>query len=422
MTYLLRRYIAILITLLITYATAINAQSVDEFTYSHLGQAEGMSSQRVYSILQTPDGALWWATKRGVERYNGVGIKHYNLGNPLIFSSFAGRTIGLAMNDDSLYAYDNKGCIYTFNGIHDSFDLIIDLSKKFGGNALLNNIFVNDDGIWLAMYQGIYKLKGNEFTALRENLWANCIINTSFGMLFGTKEGLLDSKMRQVVPIEVESGFFDEKYNKVWLGGFANGFSVLSFDPQGNVIDRHFFTLGNKAQQNPVRSFCPYNDSTMLIGIDGLGVHSISRKDMSHPPMLLFDANDGEHGVLHGNGIYSVIKDSWNNIVIGSYSGGIDIARPMGSTMAVYEHVRNNHQTISNDRVNSVTQIGNCLLLGTDNGISILDRATNSWQHICHGTVVIDLFKTPDGHVLASTFGKGVYEVTASGSSRQGQT
>ena len=168
-----------------------------------------------------------------------------------------------------------------------------------------------------------------------------------------------------------------------------------------------------------MRSFSPYDDETMLIGIDGLGVYKVSRKGTPGQQALLFDANEGAHGVLHGNGVYSVLLDSWGNIVMGSYSGGIDIARPVGSTMAVYEHVRDNLQTISNDRVNSVVQVGNKLLLGTDNGISILDMASNTWQHICQGSVVVDLFRTNDGRVLASTFGKGVYEVRPNGTASQ---
>ena len=413
------RYLVAFFALLLTFAVSLNAQSVRDFTYSHLGQAEGMLSQRVYSIHQTPDGALWWATKRGVERYNGVSIKHYELGNGLIYSSFAGRTLRLTLKGDSLYAFDNKGCIYLFNEIHDCFDLVVDLSKELGGDALLNDMLVTDEGMWMAMYQGIYRYNDNRLTALRKGLWSNCIINTRSGLLFGTKQGLLDKQMKQVVQMEVETGYFDEKYNKVWLGGFANGLSVLSMDDKGAVTSQDFFIMGDKTQQNPVRSFCPYNDETMLIGIDGLGVYKVSRKDVTSQPVLLFDANEGSHGVLHGNGVYSVLLDSWKNIVVGSYSGGIDIARPVGSTMAVYEHVRDNQQTVSNDRVNSVVQVGNRLLLGTDNGISILDVANNTWQHICQGTVVIDLFKAKDGRVLASTFGKGVYEVRANGNATQ---
>ena len=66
---------------------------MQDFTYSHLGQAEGMLSQCVYSILQTSDGALWWATECGVD-------------------------------------------------VHDCFNLVIDLSNILGNDAMLNDLLV----------------------------------------------------------------------------------------------------------------------------------------------------------------------------------------------------------------------------------------------------------------------------------------
>ena len=53
------------------------AQQARDFTFAHLGRAEGLSNQRVYTVRQTTDGALWWSTKDGVDRYNGVSICHY---------------------------------------------------------------------------------------------------------------------------------------------------------------------------------------------------------------------------------------------------------------------------------------------------------------------------------------------------------
>ncbi len=412
-------HISLTILLLLVMALPCYGQSLRDFTYSHLGQADGMSSQRVYSIQQTQDGAIWWATKRGVERYNGATIRHYDLGDGSIYSSFAGRTIHLTRHDATLYAFDNKGCIYAFDEILDRFEPVADLNKLLGGEVLLNDMAVTDEGTWLAMYQGIYLLKGEQLTALRQGLWTNCIIPTRFGLYFGTKQGLYDKQLKQVVSTEVETGYYDQQYNNVWLGGFDNGLGVLSLDEHDAVIGQDFFSMGAHTQQSPIRTFCPYDDTTMLIGIDGLGVYAVSRNTPFNRYELLFDANDGKHGVLHGNGIYSILKDSWQNIIIGSYSGGIDIARPVGSTMAVFEHVRDNLQTVANDRVNSVVQVGQNLLMGTDNGISILNSASGTWQHICQGVVVIDLYKTPDGRVLASTFGNGVYEVSPSGAVRQ---
>lgn len=86
------RYITLMV-LLLWGAVALRAQSVQDFTCSHLGRVEGMLSQRVYSILQTSDGALWWATKGGGD-------------------------------------------------VHDCFNLVMDLSKELGSDALLNALLV----------------------------------------------------------------------------------------------------------------------------------------------------------------------------------------------------------------------------------------------------------------------------------------
>lgn len=409
-------YIVLFFILLI--ASDAESQTVKDFSYTHLGKRDGMVSQRVWSICQAADGALWWSTKKGIDRYNGVVVKNYSLGAATSYSSLAGRTTHLKLTDGDLYAFDNKGKIYIYSPIYDCFDLKVDLSRLMDGDVMLNDILVTKNGIYLAMYQGIYLLKDNKLKPLRNELWANCIIKTNKGILFGTHRALVDEKMNELLQGGVESGYYDAKYNKVWLGGFDNGLTVLTLDNTGKVSRNDFVTIGNKAQQNPIRCFYPYNYNLMLIGIDGLGVYTLSRNDASQSPSLLFDANEGPHGVLHGNGVYSVFLDSWNNIVVGSYSGGIDIARPIGKAVTLFEHISNNPQTVTNDRVNSVAQIGENVFFGTDNGISILNVASGNWQHICPGVVVIDLFKTRDNRVLASTFGKGVYEISAQGSAR----
>ena len=213
--------------------------------------------------------------------------------------------------------------------------------------------------------------------------------------------------------------YYDELSDKLWLGGYENGLHIVTLGDDNAVTSDVFVSLtGNAQPQNPIRSICPYDDETMLIGIDGEGVFQM-RRDGRGSCSQLFDANESEMGVLHGNGIYSIVVDTWKNIVIGSYSGGIDIARPIGSTAAIYRHVRNDIQSLRNDHVNLVTPLSDHLLLmGTDNGISILDTQTGLWQHCCQGTVVLSACQQPDGGLLVSTYGKGIYEIDRNGQIR----
>ncbi len=429
------RHVRLTIMLIILMMTTLVAwgQDVDGFTFSHLGQKEGLSSQRVYTIRQTADGALWWATKNGVERYNGADIRHYQMGNPEMFSHYAGRQVKLTLDKDSaLIAFDNKGGLFAYDKQQDCFVLLTDVSEMFDGDVLVNDVLPTDKGMWLAMREGVCFLQGKTLVPVVTGVFANAIVETGTGWLFCTREGVLGyrasadglPKSHQKLPIllaeNMESGYFDAKYDKVWLGGFTSGLRIMTADGNSRLVDHQ---LTGSTISNPVRSICPYNDSVMLVGIDGQGVYKVSREPAAqgkYKSTLLFDANEGKQGVLHGNGVYSVVRDKWEHIIVGSYSGGIDIARPVGSTPAIFQHIRDNHQSLQNDHVNCVAQFpSGMLVMGTDNGVSLHNPFTRKWTHTCQGTVVLSLCMTPRNTILASTYGKGIYEITESGQSHQ---
>jgi ligand-binding sensor domain-containing protein/AraC-like DNA-binding protein len=427
----LYRIIAVICVVLTTVRA--QAQQVSSFTYSHLGQAEGVCSQRIYSICQTADGALWWTTKKGVERYNGMSIRHYQTISDDKYSLFAGRVVKLHLTLDSrLYSFDSHGNIAVYNEVFDRFEPHTDIAALAGRDEPLNDIMVTDKGIWLAMGNGLFFLQGTTLIPVVKGVYVNTIVQTGYGFLICTRKGVLfyrtpdkrmptpNMKLPMILTHNIESGYFDAYYNKVWLGGFLQGLQILTLRPDGTFSTSSPVGV---AITDPVRSICPYDDKTMLVGIDGMGVYKVTRQPSAngkYEAALLFDANDGKEGVLHGNGIYAVLRDTWGNIVVGSYSGGIDIARPVGSTPAIYQHIRDNRQTLVNDRVNSVAQFANgTFVMGTDDGISLYNPTTHQWTHTCRGTVVLSLCSTPRGTMLASTYGKGVYEVTAAGASRQ---
>ena len=411
----------------------IGAQDVTLFTYSHLGKAEGMLSERVYSLRQSDDGALWWSTKKGVERYNGVSIRHYEMGNLGLFSNNAGLITKLSMSADSvLMAFDNKGGIFVYDEEHDMFRPYVDLTQQFHGDVILNDILPTREGMWLAMREGVFFVQGQKLIPVVRNVYVNTIVPTNDHLLFCTRNGVLgygrrnggvptaDMKLPTLLTYNVESGYYDHIYNKVWLGGFLNGLRIFTSGEGGTLIEHE---LSAKDISNPVRSIIPYNDQTMLVGIDGMGVYKVRRQPSSSGVFegeLLFDANEGKEGVLHGNGVYAMMRDSWENIIIGTYSGGIDIARPVGSTPALFQHIRDNQQSLQNDHVNCVAQLPDgMLVMGTDNGVSLHNPLTRQWIHACQGTVVLSLCITPDATLLAATYGKGVYEIRENGASRQ---
>ena len=401
-----------LIALFMLFAMQLHALDVKHFTFSHLGTAEGVDNQRIFSISQTASGAIWWSSMKGVGRYNGSKVRIYRLEDDTPFAHLGGRVIKLTTNDKAIYAFDNRGSIYLFQSVLDGFKPVASISKMLGHEVALNDIYLKDGNLFLAMHDGVYSLKDNTLSQVMKGTYVNQIVPMMGHLLFCARDGVYNERGQRLLTYNAEYGYFDEMSGRLWIGGYENGLHLVTLSQNGRITSDEFVRISDKnLYHNPIRSICPYDDDTMLIGIDGQGVYQISR-DGRGGCSLLFDANESEHSVLHGNGVYAILVDSWKNIVIGTYSGGIDIARPISTTTAIYQHLFNNGQSLLNDNVNMVMPLSaDMVLMGTDNGISIKNFTTGQWQHCCQGTVVLNACKKADGGVLVSTYGKGVIEI-----------
>ena len=65
------------------------------FTYQYLTTKEGLSNQRVFSILEDKKGFIWISTRSGVDCFNGRTVKNYSLFGEDIIVDGAGRMIYL---------------------------------------------------------------------------------------------------------------------------------------------------------------------------------------------------------------------------------------------------------------------------------------------------------------------------------------
>ena len=396
-------------------AVIATALRVSDFTFSHLGLADGLNSQRIYSLKQTEDGAVWLTTQSFVARYNGVSIENFNLeGNTGEYNCFV-----QSVDNSVLQVFDAGGRIYEYNPVQNHFDVVADVAAFFKNDNQLNDVYRDGDTYWLAMSGGVYMLRNGKIVTVGSNVYASCIIRGPKGiLLFGTRQGVKSlsrnhKALISYLPYDVVSGHYDADTKQLWLGTYEQGLIIA--DGKGVC------TSMDGIPHHPVRSIVDYDSNTMLVGVDGFGVYQASRlPSAKNKASLLFNANEGEHGVLHGNGIYAVLVDAWKDIFIGSYSGGIDMARPVGNAVTVYMH-QPNKPTLVNDHVNCVAQLSpSTLAMGTDGGISVLNTTTGEWRHIARNIVVLSLCPKQDGGgLLAATYGNGVCEISTNGEVRK---
>lgn len=447
LSYLLRLQVGFLWLLYMVLCSQLHAQehlTRNMLMLSNLNTDNGISSARVYSIVEAEDGAIWISTKRGVDRYNGQQVRNYTLATDMQFSDACGRNIKLTKNSQQhIYAYDNKGKIYIYNKVKDTFQLQVNLMNVLGGSVMLNDLLVDDKGcFWMALDRGVYRMDppsiagSKDITApgspnkgkyILKNTYVNHIRFIGKQLLIGSPSGVFAYSPNAVQPrlllrgYSVLSSYHDVKAHQIWLGTFHRGIILLddrTWKPLSSLTQ--FSSLAN-IPLIPVRSIIPYDAVTILMAVDGAGVYAYDKKTCK--TNLLLNTDGRPENVLHGNGVYALCKDHLGDLWIGSYSGGVDIAIPMEHTLEFVRHENLNSQSLINNGVNDIMQSvdtqgrNSKIWYATDKGVSIYDEQTQLWHHALYNKVALTLCQTADGKVLAGTYGDGIFQVHADGSS-----
>lgn len=70
----------------------------------------------------------------------------------------------------------------------------------------------------------------------------------------------------------VQTLFYDSAHKQLWIGTFNNGLWTL--DPTTGIVEH--IEKQNSCFSSPIRAITAYDDHTLLIGIDGGGVHTVN--------------------------------------------------------------------------------------------------------------------------------------------------
>ena len=430
----LQSYILFILLLLATVLPAHGHISRNMFMISNLNTDNGLSSPRVYSIVEAEDGAMWISTKRGVDRYNGQLVSNYTLATEMQYSDACGRNIKLTQDHHrQIYAYDNKGKVYIYNKVKDTFVLRCNLLNILGESIVLNELLVDEKGnFWLAMDKGLYCLSasadGKEIVRekakgrfILKNTYINHIQFVGQRLLIGTSKDVYcysaaTQKMaKKISGCSVVSSYHDVEGHHIWLGTFHEGVKVVDDSTWKPINSIAFHSLQN-IPQIPVRSIISFNHQTLLMAVDGAGIYAYDKLNKQTKLLLNTDGRPGN--VLKGNGLYTLCRDRFGDLWAGSYSGGVDLAIPMEHTLEYITHEYLNNQSLIDNCVNDVFQSRDGKIwYATDKGVSIYDSQTHFWHHGLYNKVALTICQTVDGRILVGTYGNGVYQVNSDGTS-----
>ena len=149
---------------------------------------------------------------------------------------FGGRVIKLATNDKAIYAFDNRGSIYLFQSVLDGFKPVASISKMLGHEVALNDIYLKDGNLFLAMHDGVYSLKDNTLSQVMKGTYVNQIVPMMGHLLFCARDGVYNERGQRLLTYNAEYGYFDEMsgrlcrsawryaYRRLWLQAYQSHF------------------------------------------------------------------------------------------------------------------------------------------------------------------------------------------------------
>ena len=430
----LQSYILFILLLLATVLPAHEHIYRNMFMVSNLNTGNGLSSPRVYSIVEAEDGAMWISTKRGVDRYNGQLVSNYTLATEMQYSDASGRNIKLTQDHHrQIYAYDNKGKVYIYNKVKDKFVLRCNLLDILGGSIVLNELLVDEKGnFWLAMDKGLYCLSAsaNGKEIVREEAKGRFILKDTYinhiqfigqRLLIGTSKDVYCYSVatqkiaKKISGSSVVSSYHDVEGHHIWLGTFHEGVKVVDDRTWKPINSTDFHSL-QSIPQIPVRSIILFDHQTLLMAVDGAGIYAYDKQNKQTKLLLNTDGRPGN--VLKGNGLYTLCRDRFGDLWAGSYSGGVDLAIQMEHTLEYITHEYLNNQSLIDNCVNDVFQSRDGKIwYATDKGVSVYDTQTHFWHHGLYNKVSLTICQTVDGRILVGTYGNGVYQVNSDGTS-----
>jgi ligand-binding sensor domain-containing protein/signal transduction histidine kinase len=256
---------------------------------------EGLPSNRVQAIAQTPDGYLWVGTYEGLARFDGIAFTAFNDPSTPELKGAPINALCVATDGTLWIGTDNKGVVRWRDGQFSAF------SERDGpaGRNILAIYQARDEAIWIASTRGLHRFQHGHFQT------------------YTTKEGLFSDAVWAI---------YEDREGSIWVGT-SKGLNCL------RAGEMEAFTVINGVPNDPVRSLCQDRGNRVWIGSDhGLVSYNITGFGRNLPDPI--SAEDGliRYGTgrfynystsygLSDNMVSAIFEDSQANLWVGTYSG-----------------------------------------------------------------------------------------------------
>lgn len=316
----------------------------------------------VTSILQDRRGFLWFGTRYGLHRYDGVQSQVYT------FDSGED-----PLNDNyvrGLYE-DRAGNLW--------ISTYSDLVRRDGATGEFTHYKHNP--------LDSHSLGEGPITAIGEDRQGSLWVGTSRS--FNRFEPSTGSFTRIIQGVATHSAFFDRQ------GGFWRGTeSGLFFDTlgqpgsRGTEIYRKEASNPESLSSNEVTTIYEDRQGILWLGTQGDG---LNRLDPETGKVTRYLHDPADPNSLSNNNILTILEDSFDRLWVGTYDGLNLLDRPTGRFFH-YQFVQGNPHSLNNDIAISLYQDASGVIwIGTAAGMCKINELASHFTHYQQGTGQLDL-------------------------------
>lgn len=328
--YVMRRlFIKIFLSLYVWAVLPVCAQDVIHYYFRTMDIRNGLSQNTVYQILQDRKGFMWFGTKDGLNRYDGLSFRIYKKENSSLGKNFI---TSLYEDLQGNIWIGTDGGVFIYNPVSDSFSAFTEASD----NGIVIKDFVtmigNDenDNIWISVEnQGLFCYKPSEGKLLNPlcnsglpnitRFWLDG--NTCWLALYADNLYYTEDNFETLKP------FKDAEGNEIFKNDIINwqvtGSHNCVYVASSNGLTEINKTTGKarKLLDTYVRALQFKSDDELWVGAEsGLYIYNLANEKITH--LTVPDQDDPY--ALSDNAIYSLCCDKENGMWIGSYFGGVN--------------------------------------------------------------------------------------------------
>lgn len=337
--------VAVMVSLLLQAAPA-------DFRFRRISVEDGLASNSVRAVMQDKYGFMWIGTDDGLNRYDGISIKRYDLG----LQGTSDYISCLYDVSDEIWVGTENG-VYVFHYETEHFEPFKALTAR--GDSIccnVNHIAEDRDGnLWISTVgQGIFKynrgkrlLEHYEFNLVR-GLMASVLIDSENQVWAVTNWGnpaifKLNKAENQFDPFPLTSGtgqydasslvMLEDSEQNLWLGTWEDGLQKI--DKYSGRATVYLHPSREKGATH-IHSLMEYAPHQLLVGSDdGLLLFNTLTCERR-----LFTEEETNPYSLSNRFVYPIVKDREGGVWVGTYYGGVNYLSPHSGQFEGFAHSR----------------------------------------------------------------------------------